>query len=116
MITIAGGKWTTYRKMAEDVVDAAIASGRMPLSVRPCVSESLHLLGAQGYSSTLYAQVGQARGSTTSFEQWWIKDGRTVCGPVVGGSMCLWIAEPDIRAFELVVCRIPLESPSCAPA
>ncbi|MEW5300686.1 MAG: hypothetical protein WDW36_003598 [Sanguina aurantia] len=59
MITIAGGKWTTYRKMAEDVVDAAVASGRMPLSVRPCVSESLHLLGAQGYSNTLYAQLAQ---------------------------------------------------------
>lgn len=57
MITIAGGKWTTYRKMAEDVVDTAVASGRMPLSVRPCVSDSLYLLGAQNYSPTLYAQV-----------------------------------------------------------
>ena len=28
LVTIAGGKWTTYRKMAQDAVDAAIVSGR----------------------------------------------------------------------------------------
>ena len=27
LITITGGKWTTYRKMAEDTVDLAIQSG-----------------------------------------------------------------------------------------
>ena len=39
LITIAGGKWTTYRKMAEDVIDRAEqASG---LDKRPCITESL---------------------------------------------------------------------------
>lgn len=27
LITIAGGKWTTYRKMGEDTIDAAIPIG-----------------------------------------------------------------------------------------
>ncbi len=44
LISIAGGKWTTYRKMAEDVVDAAAAQGR--LAVRPCVTARLPLHGA----------------------------------------------------------------------
>lgn len=39
LITIAGGKWTTYRKMAEDVINRAEqASG---LDSRPCKTESL---------------------------------------------------------------------------
>jgi glycerol-3-phosphate dehydrogenase len=43
LLTIAGGKWTTYRKMAEDAVNhaAELAS----LSVRPCVTEDLPLHG-----------------------------------------------------------------------
>lgn len=31
MITITGGKWTTYRKMAEDVVDIAAAAAGLPV-------------------------------------------------------------------------------------
>jgi len=43
LLTITGGKWTTYRKMAEDVIDAAIALGK--LSPRPCVTEHMALHG-----------------------------------------------------------------------
>ena len=37
MITITGGKWTTYRKMAEDAVNASA------LPARPCVTATLRL-------------------------------------------------------------------------
>ncbi len=64
LITIAGGKWTTYRKMAEDTVDriASRAPSSSPsslsLSARsatianagPCVSARVQLLGAAGWS------------------------------------------------------------------
>lgn len=40
-ITIIGGKWTTYRKMAEDALDKAIAMGRLPQ--RSCRTEELKL-------------------------------------------------------------------------
>ena len=30
LVTVAGGKWTTYRKMAQDAVDAAAASAQLP--------------------------------------------------------------------------------------
>jgi glycerol-3-phosphate dehydrogenase len=39
MITICGGKWTTYRRMAEDCVDQAATLARLP--DRPCVTETL---------------------------------------------------------------------------
>jgi glycerol-3-phosphate dehydrogenase len=41
MVTIAGGKWTTYRKMAEDAIDAAVA--RTGLAASPCVTARLRL-------------------------------------------------------------------------
>jgi len=43
LVTIVGGKWTTYRRMAEDTVDDAIAVGGLP--ERPCVTEHLPLHG-----------------------------------------------------------------------
>lgn len=44
VFTIAGGKWTTYRKMAEDTIDAIEADGLLPK--RKCVTASLPLHGA----------------------------------------------------------------------
>ncbi len=43
LLTIAGGKWTTYRHMAEDAVDHAILLGK--LNDAPCVTEHLHVHG-----------------------------------------------------------------------
>ncbi len=43
MLTVAGGKWTTYRKMAEDVVDHAITLG--DLEPQPCGTADLHIHG-----------------------------------------------------------------------
>jgi glycerol-3-phosphate dehydrogenase len=43
LLTIAGGKWTTYRKMAEDCVDHAATLGK--LDERPCVTRTLNVHG-----------------------------------------------------------------------
>ena len=43
LVTVSGGKWTTYRKMAEDAVDQAEAVAG--LTARPSVSKQLHLHG-----------------------------------------------------------------------
>ncbi|MBC7782824.1 MAG: FAD-dependent oxidoreductase, partial [Burkholderiales bacterium] len=43
LLTIAGGKWTTYRKMAEDCVD--VAARRVGLAPAPCVTRSLRIHG-----------------------------------------------------------------------
>jgi glycerol-3-phosphate dehydrogenase len=43
LLTIVGGKWTTYRHMAEDTVDHAIMLGK--LDDRPCVTRDLRIHG-----------------------------------------------------------------------
>ncbi len=43
LITITGGKWTTYRKMGKEAVDNALFVGK--LGRRPSVTESLHIHG-----------------------------------------------------------------------
>lgn len=48
LVTIAGGKWTTYRLMAEETVDRAIESAK--LTPRgPCRTRDLVLAGAEGF-------------------------------------------------------------------
>ncbi len=41
LVTIAGGKWTTYRKMAQDAIDAACAAARLPAA--ECRTQDLRL-------------------------------------------------------------------------
>ena len=43
LITITGGKWTTYRRMAEDVIDLAIEKNN--LSKKPSITKELKLYG-----------------------------------------------------------------------
>ncbi|GAA3936474.1 glycerol-3-phosphate dehydrogenase/oxidase [Hymenobacter algoricola] len=38
LVTITGGKWTTYRRMGQDTVDRVIALGKLP----PAVSQTAH--------------------------------------------------------------------------
>ena len=44
LITVAGGKWTTYRRMAEDALRIAGLHGLLPR--RPCLTRTLRLHGA----------------------------------------------------------------------
>jgi glycerol-3-phosphate dehydrogenase len=43
LLTITGGKWTTYRHMAEDCVDHAITLGKLP--DQPCTTKNLKIHG-----------------------------------------------------------------------
>ncbi len=49
LVVVAGGKWTTYRVMAKDAIDAAVDAldGRIPEST----TEEIPLLGAEGYQA-----------------------------------------------------------------
>lgn len=58
LLTIAGGKWTTYRQMAEETVDAAIREFNLKPK-RGCVTEHLKLVGADGFSKTLFINLIQ---------------------------------------------------------
>lgn len=53
-----GGKWTTYRSMAEETVDRAVKEcGLKPTS--GCRTKGLLLDGAHGYSPTLFIRLVQ---------------------------------------------------------
>ncbi|OBG24821.1 glycerol-3-phosphate dehydrogenase/oxidase [Mycobacterium sp. 852002-51057_SCH5723018] len=54
LVAIAGGKYTTYRVMAADAIDAAAQF--VPARVAPSITEKVTLLGADGY----FALVNQA--------------------------------------------------------
>ncbi len=55
LITIAGGKWTTYRKMAQDCVDQAATIAQ--LDERPCITGDLTI----GGSHPARADIGDPR-------------------------------------------------------
>lgn len=85
LVTCAGGKWTTYRQMAEECVDAAIA--HFHLQPRPvlnapsvsgadhvddganldgtCQTHNVRLVGAHGFSRTLFINIIQHFGVET---------------------------------------------------
>lgn len=47
LVTISGGKWTTYRFMAEQAVDRVVASGG--LTAGPCRTFDMRILGGEAY-------------------------------------------------------------------
>lgn len=51
LLSIAGGKWTTYRKMALDTVDEAVKLGKLP-TTGASQTEHIKLRGAEEYSAT----------------------------------------------------------------
>lgn len=85
LLTCAGGKWTTYRQMAEDAVDAAIKQFNLKTqAVREaprvsgtemiddaaalngtCQTHQVRLVGAHGYSKTLFINLIQHFGIET---------------------------------------------------
>mmetsp|Transcript_11296 Transcript_11296/g.18694 ORF Transcript_11296/g.18694 Transcript_11296/m.18694 type:complete len:680 (-) Transcript_11296:543-2582(-) len=57
---IAGGKWTTWREMAQEVVDKALGTDR------PCPTLDIQLFGGEGYSNTLSVKLIQKYGISQS--------------------------------------------------
>jgi glycerol-3-phosphate dehydrogenase len=52
LVSIVGGKWTTYRKMAEDTVNTAAVQARLPY--KECVTSDLGIHGGQSH----YTETG----------------------------------------------------------
>jgi glycerol-3-phosphate dehydrogenase len=69
LVSVAGGKLTTYRVMARDTIDRAAlslggAGGRR--AVGPCVTADLPLVGAEGWSSRAASEDAIARANDMS--------------------------------------------------
>jgi glycerol-3-phosphate dehydrogenase len=85
LITISGGKWTTYRQMAEEAVDEAISEFKLQAKPVPnpplvsgvegfhedikldgsCQTHAVRLIGAHGFSKTLFINIIQHYGIET---------------------------------------------------
>ena len=92
LLTIAGGKWTTYRKMAEDAVDHAIVLAA--LDERPCATRELRI-----------------HGSDTTLIEALIRDGPDLASPLhealpINRAQVVWAAREEMaRTVEDVLAR-----------
>ena len=48
LLTVSGGKWTTYRKIAEDVISKAAVAAKLPL--KKCITQSLPIGKKDGFA------------------------------------------------------------------
>jgi len=68
LITITGGKWTTYRKMAEEAVDRAMAVGG--LEPHPCHTHKLDIHGNRPEPSTQCPSLSVYGTDALTIQQW----------------------------------------------
>lgn len=74
LVTITGGKWTTYRKMAQDAIEKAIEVGGLAQS--PCKTETLRLHGYEEGTHPVDAWLsygtdrGELNGWITQHPEW----------------------------------------------
>ena len=54
LLTIVGGKWTTYRAMAEEAVDRAVKEFGLEGKAGKCITERLRLIGSEGWSRNMF--------------------------------------------------------------
>lgn len=61
LISVAGGKWTTYRAMAEDTVNKAISVCDLAPK-NDCITQDIILEGGDNYTKTLSIRLVQDYG------------------------------------------------------
>ncbi|XP_046386754.1 glycerol-3-phosphate dehydrogenase, mitochondrial [Ischnura elegans] len=59
LVTIAGGKWTTYRSMAADTIDAAIKATGLKPACQSSQTKGLYLEGGHNWSPTMFIRLVQ---------------------------------------------------------
>lgn len=67
LVTIAGGKWTTYRAMAAETVDEAVLAAG--LSAGPSATDGLQLEGGHNWTPTMFIRLVQDLGVDTTVAQ-----------------------------------------------
>jgi glycerol-3-phosphate dehydrogenase len=107
LVTIAGGKWTTYRRMAEDAVDAAVAAAGLPQ--RACATSTLRVHGWDPQADRLGALA--AYGSDAAQLQALVRADAGLDVPLQSGVPCTgaivtWAARAEMaRTVEDVLAR-----------
>ncbi|WPK26369.1 hypothetical protein PUMCH_003722 [Australozyma saopauloensis] len=57
LVTISGGKWTTYREMAQETVDTVVKNFKFDHPIGPCKTNELILVGGDDYSKNYSARL-----------------------------------------------------------
>ncbi|KAL2312129.1 Glycerol-3-phosphate dehydrogenase, mitochondrial [Schizosaccharomyces pombe] len=57
LLTISGGKWTTYREMAEETVNELIKDHDFGKALKPCQTKKLILVGGENYYKNYSARL-----------------------------------------------------------
>ena len=92
LVAIAGGKYTTYRVMAEDAVDAA--AEYIPTRVAPSITEKVPLMGADGY----FALVNQTQtvGARYDLHPYRVRHLLDRYGSLIGEVLHLAVDRPEL--------------------
>jgi glycerol-3-phosphate dehydrogenase len=92
LVSVAGGKYTTYRVMAADAVD--LAAEDLPGTVPPSVTADIPLLGADGYAALVH-RVGRLA-ATSGLPEWRVRRLLDRYGSLVHELFELAESEPDL--------------------
>jgi len=65
---ICGGKWSTYRAMAEELIDKVVDHKKFR-HAGPCQTKTIKLMGGEGYHSLLHVQLVQKYGISTEMAE-----------------------------------------------
>ncbi|XP_074302383.1 glycerol-3-phosphate dehydrogenase SDP6, mitochondrial-like isoform X2 [Silene latifolia] len=95
LVTITGGKWTTYRSMAEDAVDVAIKSGALS-PANKCMTDNLILSGGYGWHPAYFTIIAQQ----------YVRMKKTYGGEVVPGIMDTSVAKHLSQAYGTLCERV----------
>ncbi|KAG8800779.1 mitochondrial glycerol-3-phosphate dehydrogenase [Serendipita sp. 399] len=68
LVTIAGGKWTTYRAMAEETVDEAVKLFALK-TTGPCRTKEIQLIGSERWGNNMFISLIQRYGLETEVAQ-----------------------------------------------
>jgi glycerol-3-phosphate dehydrogenase len=107
LVTTTGGKWTTYRRMAEDTVNQAADLARLP--ERPCVTRDLNIHGFHRHASTFGPLA--AYGSDAVEIQGLMRDDPALAAPLhpalpYTGAEVVWAVREELaRTVEDVLAR-----------
>ncbi|CAN6461398.1 unnamed protein product [Victoria cruziana] len=102
LITITGGKWTTYRSMAEDAVNLAIKSGKLNPS-NSCVTQNLRIVGGDSYDPA----------SFTILAQQYVRMKKTTSGKIVPGAMDSAVAKHLSHAYGTMAEKVAIIAQVC---
>lgn len=95
LVTITGGKWTSYRSMAEDAVDEAIKNGGLT-PTNGCITKDLVLMGGEDWDPS----------SFTILAQQYIRMKKTHGGKIVPGAMDTSAAKHLSHSYGVLALRV----------